>query len=171
MTDRLAGFKASVRDIFQTAREDLDRALDKIVAEHAAKGLLNSGGTVKRMAAAFEAVAVPAVDVCRTGAGQSRTRQAHLRGVLPHEVDRLGEAVIGKLSALGHFEHVQSAIDELVAEHRERVLRDRAPPPAVTLPEPRPPAAHAWSMIEPYTREIIAGLLVIVIAGAFGLSR
>lgn len=135
----LKRYKMFVREAFQTARADLDLAVEQAIAANAATSGLASSATVHQLAKTFTGFAIDAVDRCRAAAGRSLPRQAHLRAVLPGEVDHLGKAVTDSLARLGHFDHVQEAVRALMAEHTERVLRDRSQPlqPAAAIDPPR----------------------------------
>lgn len=163
----LKRFKAFVRDAFQTAREDLERVIDQTVAGSAAKGSLGSGATVKQMASTYADLAIDVVDRCRAAAGGSVPRQAHLRAVLPGEVDRLSAVVTDSLDRLGHFAHVDEAVRELMAEQTERVMRDRTPPA-----EPAAPINQAKAQIGPMITTVVAtiaaGLMVAWLAFRLG---
>lgn len=144
-----------VRQTFDAARDDLEHDIRVIIAQQSLTSL-ESGQTVKRIISAFEAAAAEAVALCRGCADRSRPMREYLPTVVFAEVDRLADQAAAALTSINLMDdHARQRL----AKHRDRALVDRTPPA-----DPPSKWSRAKKALEPWTREIITGLIVAVIS-------
>lgn len=146
--------KEFVRQTFDGARDDLAEDIRTIIAQQSLTSL-ESGQTVKRVAAAFENAAAEAVGVCRECADRSKPMREYLPTVVFLEVDRLADQAVDALTQINLMDdHARQRL----AAHRDRVLVERTPPA-----DPPSRWSRAKKALEPWTREIVAGSIVAVV--------
>lgn len=119
--------------LFSDAESDLSRKLEALFADHAAKGLLRSGATIKAAVAALDENAAAAISEALRGIASvtehSGGKRKRLLASLDEHVtkhDSIAEEIVRlRLEGIGlgpDFKHARSLIDKAAAKHHAMVV-------------------------------------------------
>lgn len=136
---------SDVKAVFDQAVRGLEDRIRRVTADHAAKGLLQSGGTVRKFGEAFEAEARGALAQLaplQTAAQRSPVMRVKLAEAVERGVQELEDIAEGRLRRLGLSD--KAAADHLA--ERRRAL-DRPVVPAIGGGKPQLPSwAKRWGL-------------------------